>query len=326
MTSKELLSAWADVESKAALGANGTYLHLQVLGGDLPIGVIVRSQDGRPGLLVRFEAKDLPEMPKPRSGRGFSFERVVQFGPQSYGLPIILGDDSDLDMFSMMGSDLIAVVEQSNGKRPAVELVLNRIALWRQFLQRRGGHMTDDEVHGLFGELQVLGKLLVSIGPDAALDTWHGPDRDLLDFHLQESFIEVKTWRVESGSKVTISNAHQLGIDANRPIYLVAIQLSPGGADAKTLGEQINDLRGRIDGILKQRFDELLAAYGYMDAQADEYPEKISVLSVSSFRVQRGFPFIDSKGLPGGVHDLRYSIELGAMEPFRELQPNLTLA
>jgi len=70
----------------------------------------------------------------------------------------------------------------------------------------------------------------------------------------------------------------------------------------------------------------LLAAYGYMDAQADEYPEKISVLSVSSFRVQRGFPFIDSKGLPGGVHDLHYAIELGAMEPFRELQPNLTPA
>ena len=324
MTSKDLQNAWVNVESKAWPSATGTYLHLQVLGGDLPIGVIVRSEDRRPGLLVRFQSKDLPKMPKPSQGRGFSFERVVHFGPESYGLPIILGDDSVLDIFSMMGADLISVVEQSDGKRPAVELVLNRIALWRLFLQRLGGHMTDEEVHGLFGELHILGKLIVSIGAEAALDSWHGPDRDLLDFHLPSSFIEVKTWRVESGSKVTISNAHQLGIDANRPIFLVAIQLSSGGAEAKTLAENISELRGQIGGILKQRIDELLAAYGYMDTQADNYPEKISVLSVASFRVQSGFPYIDSKGIPGGVHDLRYCIELGAMEPFRNLHPNLT--
>lgn len=317
MTPKELLDAWSNVEAKLAAGATGSYLHLQVLGGDLPIGVIVRAEDKRPGLLVRFHSKDLPRMPKPSSGRGFSFEKVVQFGPQSHGLPIILGDTSVADIFAMMGSDLIAIIQNSDGKVPAIELVLNRITLWRHFLQRRGGRMTDEEVRGLFGELQVFERLLGTIGSEGAVAAWHGPDRELLDFHLPSHYLEAKTWRVDSGARVSISHPNQLAVDPNRPIYVVAVQVSVGGSGGQTISEYIKEVRSKVTGLAVQRFDELVAAYGYIDSQAMEYPDKFTALSVCAYEVRVGFPFIDSRTVPGGIADLRYAIEIGSLAPFQ---------
>ncbi len=317
MTPKELRTAWENVEAKASPSAAGAYLHLQILGGDLPIGVIVRSADRQPGLLVQFREKDMRRMPKPNAGRGFSFERVVQFGPHSFGLPIILGDMSGLDIFAMMGSDLISVVERSDGKVPAVELVLNRISLWRQFMQKRGGRMTDEEVRGLFGELQIFERLTNAVGADASLAAWHGPERELLDYHLPARFIEVKTWRIDGGAKISISHPNQLAVDSNRPIYIVAVQISVGGNGGQSLPEYVRELRSKIPGLGAQRFDELLAAYGYMESQADDYPEKFTALDVSGYEVRPGFPFIDSRAVPGGISDLRYSIEIGALAPFQ---------
>lgn len=317
MTPTELRTAWENVEAKVSPTGAGAYLHLQVLGGDLPIGVIVRSADRRPGLLIRFQAKDIRRMPSPSAGRGFSFEPVVQFGPHSFGLPIILGDSVGVEIFAMMGSDLISVVEHSDGKMSAVELVLNRIMLWRQFMQKRGGRMTDEEVRGLFGELRIFERLSDAVGTDASLAAWHGPERELLDYHLPSRFLEVKTWRIDGGAKIWISHPNQLAVDSNRPIFIMAVQLSVGGSGGRSLPDYVRELRAKIPGLGAQRFDELLAEYGYMASQANDYPEKFTALDISCYEVRAGFPFIDSRAIPGGISDLRYSIEIGALAPFQ---------
>ncbi len=292
--------------------------------GGLPIGAILRARDRRPGLLVRFPTADLPRLPRPDSGRGFSFERPVQIGADTLGLPLLLGDPAVADLFALMGADLVSEVERPETEVPAVERVLRRIALWRRFLQRRADLMSDEEVRGLFGELHVLSLVMAADGADAALESWQGPARELHDFRFADGLVEVKSWRVESGARVQISQPSQIGVDPHRPMHLAAVQVSAGGPTGRTLRETVALLRARMSGLQVQRFEELLADYGYLEAQAEEYRDRMLVHGLDVYEVRAGFPHVDVRSIPGGVAELRYAIELGALEPFRSENPHLS--
>lgn len=325
MSPLDLTRAWEEIGRQTDSGTAGPYLHLQLRGGGLPIGVILRAKDRRPGLLVRFASADLARLPQPDSGRGFSFERPVPAGNGMLGLPILLADPAVADLFALMGADLVSEVERTDADGAAVERVLRRIALWRRFLQRRGGLMTEEERRGLFGELHVLSIVMAADGTDAALEAWQGPVRKLHDFRFADGLVEVKSWRVESGARVHISQPDQIGVDPNRPLHLAAVQISVGGPAGHTLRETAALLRSRMNGIQAQRFEELLAEYGYLEAQADEYHERMQVRGLDVYEVRAGFPHVDVRSIPGGVVELRYGIELGALDQFRTSNPHLPL-
>lgn len=317
MTPKDLINAWDEIGRQAEAGAPGPYLHLQMKGGTLPIGAILRAKDRRPGLLVRFPASNLGQLPKPDSGRGFSFERPVTAGNGTLGLPILLGDPSVKDLFALMGADLVSEVENTEKESNAAERVLRRIALWRRFLQRREGLMSNEEVRGLYGELHVLSIAITIKGVDETLDAWHGPERELHDFKFEDGLLEVKSWRAESGAKIHISQPNQIAVDSKNPLRIAAVQISTGGNTGKTLSETIYILRDKMNGMQIQRFDELLAAYGYLEVHANEYHEKMLVLAIDTYEVREGFPHIEARFIPGGIANLHYSIELGSLEVFR---------
>ena len=314
---KDLNNAWEEIAAKADGKTDRPYLFIQLKGGNLPIGAIIRSSDRRPGLLVRFPATSLEQLPKPDSGRGFSFERPVAAGNGTLGLPILLSDPSVKDLFAAMGADLVAEVEKSDSEASAAHRVLRRIALWRRFLQRREGLLSNEEVRGLFGELHVLSLTISKRGIDEALEAWHGPERELHDFKFNEGIIEVKAWRAESGAKIYISHADQIAVDSQKPMQLAAVQISTGGTIGMTLPETTRLLSDKMNGIQVQKFDELLAAYGYIDLHANEYHDRMHVLGLDVYEVREGFPHIDIRSIPGGIANLKYTIELGSLESFR---------
>jgi hypothetical protein len=314
---KDLINLWEEIAAKADSKIDGPYLFKQLKGGNLPIGAILRSIDRKPGLLVRFPASSLDELPKPDAGRGFTFERPVAAGNSTLGLPILLSDPSVKDLFAAMGADLVSEVEKSQDESTAAQKVLRRIALWRRFLQRRDGLLSNEEVRGLFGELHVLSIAITKRGVDEALESWHGPERDLHDFRFDEGAVEVKTWRAESGAKIYISNADQITIDSVKPMQIAAVQISAGATKGMTLAETVNNLKSQMSGMQVQRFEELLAAYGYLELHANDYNDRMQVLEFSLFSVREGFPHIETRNIPGGIGNLKYSIELGAVESFK---------
>jgi hypothetical protein len=317
MSPHDLTLKWGEIARQAGRSEDGPYLHLQMMGGDVPIGVILRANDKRQGLLIRFAAEDLPRLPHPDPNRGFSFERPVPAGSGMLGLPILLADPGVSDLFAIMGADLISEVERLGSGETGLERVLRRMALWRRFFQHRGGLLTHEEQQGLFGELHVLSLVMAKDGIDAALDAWQGPDRKLHDFRFVDGLIEVKCWRAESGGRVYISQPDQISVDPNRPIHLAAVQISVGGGSGKALGEMIGSLKSRMNGIQGQRFDELLAEYGYLQAHAHQYSDRVHILGMDLYEVRKGFPHLDVRSLPGGVIEVRYALELGALAQFQ---------
>jgi hypothetical protein len=314
VTAEDLTAAWQEIAESPH--GEGPYRYIQFRGGVLRIGAILRASDDRPGLLVRFPATDFHLLPQPESGRGFSFERTVTVGSGTLGLPILLGEQSALDMFALMGADLVNEAAREDGAMPAVRRVLRRISLWRRFMQKRIGLMSSEEVRGLFAELAVLERCAKSDGMDAALAAWHGPERNLHDFAFPECLMEVKSWHTENGGRVRISDPGQLIVDPVRPIQLIAVQLAVGPA-GRTLAEAICVIRKRMDDAQSERFSDLLADYGFHDVHAAEYRDCLSVVGIEAYEVREAFPHIDVRTIPGGVSMLRYSIELGAIHGFR---------
>ncbi len=263
MTREHLLRTWEELGRQAAEPNVGAYLHLQLSAGAIPVGAILRVEDRRPGLLVRFPVADAQRIPKPDSGRGYLFERTVAVSTETLGLPILVADMAAQLIFAAMASDLITAVGEAAPGKSAVEIVLQRIALWRRFLQRRVALLTDEEVRGLVGELEVLGRVAAREDMDRALDAWRGPFGELQDFSFSDGMMEVKSCQPETGGRVHISEPGQLTLDPVRPMWLAVVRLSAAPSSGRTLPEIVGTMLSTMTEMQRQRFRELLAAYGY---------------------------------------------------------------
>lgn len=321
MTDRDLREVWDEIAKQ--VDGDGPYLHLQVRGGQVPIGAIVRASDRRPGLLVRFHESEKRLLPKPAPGRGFTFERLIKVDSNTMGLPILLADPAHIELFAKMGADLVRETADAAHGEPTVLRVLRRIDLWRRFLQRHTAPLSGEACRGLFAELHVLNASVAIDGAETALTAWQGPERALHDFHFADGLVEVKSWTVASGGRIRVSHSSQVVVDTANPMHIVAVQLSVGGSTGTSLPEAISSLRNAFVGTLRFRFDEMLAQYGYVDAHAELYDSRMEVSRIDAFKVVPGFPHISPQTLPGGLTDVQYSIELGALEPFRTSNPHI---
>ena len=64
-------------------------------------------------------------------------------------------------------------------------------------------------------------------------------------------------------------------------------------------------------------FEDKLFAAGYHDAHADRYRTGYSLRASDLFEVRAGFPRLVEADCPDGLGDVHYSLEVGALAPFR---------
>jgi hypothetical protein len=221
-----------------------------------------------------------------------------------------------------MGADLVNETTREGENLPVAQRVIRRVALWRRFMQKRGGLMSAEEMRGLFAELVVLQCCANSSSIDEALEAWHGPDRELHDFVFSDCLLEVKSWQTEKGGRVRVSDPGQLLVDSVRPVYLVAVHLAIGPSGL-LLSDFIASLQQKMNPVLSERFFESLAEYGYHDVHSEEYNDRISVNGIESYEVRAGFPHIDIRSIPGGISGLQYSIELGSIQSYKNINKHI---
>jgi len=71
----------------------------------------------------------------------------------------------------------------------------------------------------------------------------------------------------------------------------------------------------------KTVMEVLLAEVGYLHVHAELYSKRFSVAETVFHVIGEGFPMIDPATLPGGITNLKYSLELGALAPFISASP-----
>lgn len=215
------------------------------------------------------------------------------------------------DLFDEVLVDVLAAVETTPGSQ--AQISLDVVSRWRALLStHRARLLTLVGQMSLFAELTVLD--LVTRGGDLDISWWRGPRREPHDIVLPASALEVKAIGAASTS-VEIHGVKQL----EPPGARLALVLATVGEDDSGTG--LPDLVEQVLGRVQDRGAaiRLLAAAGYVQADADRYRERFIVADLAHAEVTDAMPRIVPQsfgpaGVPKGVDGVNYRLELDALD------------
>lgn len=300
--------------------------------GDFRMRLCHEAQDLRVFAAVADATRDaslvveIPEALTPRRLGAFSGRRFSVLAGGVAGLPagksaiVLRLRDADFeDLFSQLGSDLLAGIQASASAAAAVQSITRVIERWRRFLDQRRSTLSEEEVRGLIGELSILERSIERLGAASALGAWKSPKGSIRDFEYADRTIEVKTILAAMGGAVRINDPMQLQPEAGVPLYLVCQELGRSDTSQSTLPEHAARVGARFahDVKLKEDFEDALAASGYLSTHANLYVDGYALGPLHAFLVGIDFPRIHPDTIPLGVSRVQFSLEILQLSRFR---------
>jgi hypothetical protein len=243
-----------------------------------------------------------------------------QRGDGRWGLSVRLRRSEFGGVFAHLCQDLVDASRGGCSRAEAPRFVLDRIARWERLLSRdRLGLLDESSLRGLIGELIFMECCAIPArGASATIEAWRGPLEAEQDFHFADRLVEVKT--ASGGSlKAIISSAEQLEAH-DSALFLVVISLEgvgESGAGSFTLPELVSRLRESVASSedTLSRFEERLGLAGY--APHVEYDaRRFVVRGTHHYVVEQGFPRLRRSGLPDGIGNVRYELDLSRCREF----------
>jgi hypothetical protein len=229
--------------------------------------------------------------------------------------------ETPFEVFLSLCEDVAQTVLQRGQNEDAENAFAGRLLLWRRLFENRGAEGLGYEARlGLLAEIIHLRELITAGGEPAELITWWtGPDKLATDFQSPHGRTEVKATTTRKQYKVHINGERQLESLDGRPLSLVAMMFERVVADGVSLPDEVLHTRQLLGpGAASQLFGAKLLEAGYLSAHEDSYrTDSLKLLETREYRVQPGFPRIESVDVSEGVGDLQYTIDLSACEPFR---------
>tara|TARA_B100001250_G_scaffold414490_1_gene453212 strand:- start:1314 stop:2267 length:954 start_codon:yes stop_codon:yes gene_type:complete len=207
--------------------------------------------------------------------------------------------------------DIIHLTDYQNPIESS-EIVIERwIQIWRD-----REPLGREQQMGLYGELSVLEKLLVS-GNEDAVENWTGPERAIHDFEFDSRHIEVKTTGT-SEPVLEITSLNQLR-PCKPPLYLVMVQIEiePG----ETLPSLIANIRDLISPNAEESFERKLERANYNDDYAIRYQTEYGTPIFSVVHINSEIDVLHEDRLDEpvrGLVDLRWSLDASTI-PFEEI-------
>jgi hypothetical protein len=236
--------------------------------------------------------------------------------------PVMMADEDAIEIFTIFVTDIASALSVDGTTMEArMSMLMDKIALWKRFFKKNTAPLSEEEVRGLIGELEILSRMITAYGVDAALETWKGPSGELHDFRYDAFRIEVKTWVNESAPRIFISDPSQIVIDSAWPVFIAAVQLAKDDVAGSTLPVRIATILNGMTASQKSIIEVLLADVGYLSVHAELYSNRYTIADSIFYHIRDGFPLIDPTTLPGGVTNLKYALELGALSPFISPSP-----
>ncbi len=321
MTTIRLRDLWSELLTEDPPADRDLRLRLVEGRADVRVFAAATAKDGLPGLLVELPDSARPRVFKPLITRTFEVSAPAFTGLSDgrWGLFVGLKDLSFLDLFEMLGADMIESVGRASGGAEILKSVNRCVDRWRRFVERRGEPLTEEEVRGLIGELVVLARCVRRFGSDVALTAWTGPDDGLRDFELPDVSVEVKTFQGDNAATVLIAPPDQLDVVAERPVFLCAVRVTPSESHGSALPDfaaNVATVIGNEPGALNH-LEDRLAAGGYLQVHAPLYLKRFVAGPVLMFAVTPRFPRIRSVDVPLGVLNVRFALSLAALDSYR---------
>ena len=231
----------------------------------------------------------------------------------NWRLVFVLEDKKLSEIFTKFCWDLIECSRAADD--PEVTLLFQYKKWRRMFAKWSNDGMSDLAQKGLLGELMYLRELIDSIGEDAAVSAWQGPEGCDQDFEFEIGWAEVKTVKI-SATAVTISSLQQLERnDAGRLIVYFADKDGSKSKEAWSVKDIATEiLRVVVDPMCRDLFECKLARAGYFGGDFEFY--KYRVEKRVMFSVSEEFPRVTPRNVPVEIVAAQYSISLPAIQRF----------
>lgn len=231
-----------------------------------------------------------------------------------WSLLLILEDSRLAELFALLCEDLI---EHSRhiGRHSPLGFVLKRLNSWRHFFERSENTLlTLNEIRGLCGELVCFELLIDKVGSIEAVNAWVGPAGANQDFQFGSSAWEVKTVRPGAETVIIASERQLDGLDKSLELYVVELSdASSNSTYGFNLNSQVSKIRNRLESDYEalSEFNNKLVVAGYVQHQ--KYEDLVFQLrGITRYAVLDGFPLLRTEGLPIGISNVSYDLELDA--------------
>jgi len=318
--SDALLAAVRTAWREAAAGAPGPRAWRAVrttCPGPLAVFAAIREADGALSVLFESPIESAPVARGRFEADGISILEERNYPERTYRIAVTL-ERGDLDnIFGIVIADLIEAAAAQSAPAAAIVSLFSRLSAWQAFLRARHTGLGREAIIGLIGELLTLRRVAASVGWVAAVDAWKGPTGGLHDLVRRGHAIEVKTG-AGVASAVEISSLDQLEDAGLTSLLLAHVHLAeaPAGLSLPGLVSAIaDDLQQNAPGALRGFRDALLAS-GYADVDADLYLGRTyQPVGTRYYLVSPGFPRLTRSGIPQGVAEALYRLDLRAIQP-----------
>ncbi|WP_294495281.1 PD-(D/E)XK motif protein [uncultured Ruminobacter sp.] len=217
------------------------------------------------------------------------------------------------DVFSIVASDILFELNSCKSNNAYVDILVERIAKWREFFKRKHNSLSDSEIIGLIGELQ-FAEDIMSEGFGQILDSWSGPIKSAHDYKMPAFLAEIKAKSTDQLTSVKISSEEQLNREDDSPLFLVVYRLeeSPKGMN---LHDKVQSVALKLSDSRKSIFYAKLLCIGYQ--KEENYSKKYIVKERRQYRVENDFPRIITPNLPSGTFGVVYNLSIEKCTPYQ---------
>lgn len=259
---------------------------------------------------------------KPRLN-GISIIDYRPVGDEKNRLILSLRQSEHREIFYRLCSDIIEATQGSKDMASALHVMLRRTWRWHQLLRgERDGRLSPEEQKGLIGELEYLmNVVLTHFGPAESMTFWEGPAGSPKDFVVGDTATEVKARRGAAKPFVSISSEHQLDNAGFHNLYLYVVDLASAAVKDRgsfNLNEYVDQAFRRIYDIdpgAVEIFETKLLEVGYQ--KEDDYSDRYWIrLDSQAYEIRDDFPRVVDSGLPAGVEDVSYKIDLVEIQEY----------
>jgi hypothetical protein len=227
------------------------------------------------------------------------------------------------DIFSVLCEDLILSVAPLESEEKILKELINRFEKWKSLFDKVSSHgLTPEEQRGLFGELFLLKKLLLSFNQARiVLSSWVGVEHQIRDFQYNNWAIEVKTTHGNNHQKIQINSERQLDISKLEHLFLFHLSMESRLNSGETLNSFVDSIRLILenDFVSLNKFNNKLFEAGYFENHRDNYSDiGYYIRNEAFYKVENEFPRIEEKDIRNGVGDVKYSIIISHFSEYLE--------
>ena len=242
------------------------------------------------------------------------------------GLYITLENIEFIDYFARFISSVLVDYDfKLSDTHKVLISVAEKLEKWLRFFRLNSvpNPMSENQVIGLIGELNILSMIAQKIGYSDTLTAWQGNDTDFpssQDFNFEDVYLEIKSTKTAGNKKIKIHGLKQLNPEESKPLFLVFNKLEEDKASGRSLLQIIEYINIQLKDNQNDSdlFMDKILMIGYKeDSKSNYYTRKFSFVNTDYYKVNDDFPKLPNKNFPEDIIlDANYDMDLTSLDRF----------